>query len=231
MRRPLGVAISTVLVMAFSAAHAEERANLGNFPITLKIGFINFMDEAWEHGDVKYSFYPGLEGYARVFRNLYIGGELGYVSSEELMDAFLGMPIGHNRSLTFLPIELNLKYVIEAAPSFFIDFGAGVSYSYASVQEELFLVTDYSVYDDSAWLFGGQFFVDLTYKVKRFLVGLNWKYQITQSLEVDPLKSSQLIGSLPPPLQSLVPKFFGFDVFDQADYSNFRIGGHIGVTF
>jgi len=231
MRRPLCVAISTVLVMAFSAAHAEERANLGNFPITLKIGFINFMDEAWEEGDVKYSFYPGLEGYARVFRNLYIGGEFGYVNSEELVDAFLGMPIGHNRSLTFLPIELNLKYVIEAAPSFFIDFGAGVSYSYASVQEELYLVTHYSLYDDSAWLLGGQFFVDLTYKVKRFLVGLNWKYQITQSLEVDPLRSSELLGSLPPSLQPLVPQILGFDVFDQADYSNFRIGGHIGVTF
>lgn len=231
MKKSLWVSISTVLVMAFSAAHAEERANLGNFPITLKIGFINFMDEAWEEGDVKYSFYPGLEGYARVFHNLYIGGELGYVSSEELVDAFLGMPIGHNRSLTFLPLELNLKYAIEAAPSFFIDFGAGVSYSYASVQEELYLVTDYSVYDDSAWLWGGQFFVDLTYKVKRFLVGLSWKYQITQSLEVDPLKSSELIGSLPPLLQQLAPKILGFDVFDQADFSNFRIGGYIGVTF
>jgi hypothetical protein len=231
MRRPLWVAVSAVAVMAFSAAHAEEKANLGNFPVTLKIGFINFMDDAWEHGDVKYSFYPALEGYARIIRNLYIGGEFGYVNSEELVDAFLGMPIGHNRQLTFLPIELNLKYALEAAPGFFVDFGAGVSYSYASAQEELFLVTHYSVYDDSAWLFGGQFFVDLTYKVKRFLVGLNWKYQITESLDIDPMKSSELVGSLPPSLQQLVPKILGFDVLDRADYSNFRICGHIGVTF
>lgn len=231
MKRAFWVAMTTVFVMEFSTAHAQERANLGNFPIAVKMGLINFMDDAWEHGDVEYSFYPGLEGYARIIHNLYIGGEFGYVSSEELVDALLGMPIGHNRQLKFLPIELNLKYAIEAAPNFFIDFGAGVSYSYASAQEELFLLTHYSIYDDSGWLFGGQFFVDLTYKVKRFIVGINWKYQITESLEIDSLKSSELLGTLPKSLQPLVPKILGFDVLDRADFSNFRIGGHIGVTF
>ena len=93
------------------------------------------------------------------------------------------------------------------------------------MKEELYLVTHYSVYDDSAWLLGEQFFVDLTYKVKRFLVGLNWKYRITQSLEVDRLKSSELLGSLPPVLQPLVPKILRFDVFDEADYSNFESVG------
>jgi hypothetical protein len=55
---------------------------------------------------------------------------------------------------------------------------------------------------DDEWLFGGQFFVDVNYKVDNIFFGANLKYQITEE----------------------------YDDID-TDFSNFRIGAQIGLLF
>jgi hypothetical protein len=56
--------------------------------------------------------------------------------------------------------------------------------------------------DEDEWLFGGQFFLDLIYKSDQFFCGINAKYQITED---------------------------GDDV--GIEFSNWRVGGLIGVLF
>jgi len=225
--------ICLVFIVTPAVPHAEERATLGNLGLGARLAYIGFTDPVWAHGEVDDSFYFGLEGYAEITRNLYIGGEIGYVNSEELVDLFLGYTLGHNRQLTYVPLELNLKYSIEAAPNFFLDFGVGVSYAYASSEEELFLFVYESGYSDSDWLWGGQIFVDLTYRIKRFFFGLNWKYQVTETYELAPSVSSALFGSIPEPVEAVVRGLFGINTptFERFDFDNYRIGMRIGLAF
>jgi len=235
MKRSLLMSIGLVLLLATVGLAAEEEAALGNFLFGLKANYIGFTDEVWAHGSVDDSFYLGLEGYAEITRNIYLGGEVGYVHSEEITDAVLGYSVGHNRQLTLIPIELNVKYAIEVAPHFTFDFGAGVSFNYASPAEEMFLYIYETSYEDSGWLFGGQFFADLTYKVKWFFMSINWKYQITETYELDPAVSSQLFG--PPWIAAIIEQpvrnLLGIDTpaFDRFDFDNFRIGLTLGILF
>jgi hypothetical protein len=56
--------------------------------------------------------------------------------------------------------------------------------------------------DEDDWLFGGQIFLDFNYTFDQFFVGINTKYQVTED----------------------------FQDTDHS-YSNWRIGGQLGVTF
>lgn len=99
-----------------------------------------------------------------------------------------------------MPIEVNVKYAREFASNSVVDFGAGFSYSYTELTHQVFLGAVTEERDD--WLFGGQIFADLSYKINWFSIGVNAKYQITQSFKDEGL-----------------------------DLSNFRLGVHIGVIF
>lgn len=97
-----------------------------------------------------------------------------------------------------------MKYAKEAAPNLVVDFGGGLSYSYAKLTND-----PYSFYpgttrrvrgEDS--LLGGQVFADLTYKLGWFYCGVNGKYQVTQDF-----------------------KHEGFDL------SNYRLGIQLAIVF
>ena len=157
----------------------------------MKLDYIAFTDDHFDKpGDEDDGLYIGLEGYARIIQNLYLGGEVGRAVNIDIS----------GEDISFFPVEVNLKYVIAAARNFVVDFGAGVSYSYAELRDDSF---SSSVRDErSDWLFGGQFFADLTYKIHWFSIGINTKYQITQGFRGEGL-----------------------------DLSNWRIGAQIGAVF
>jgi hypothetical protein len=52
------------------------------------------------------------------------------------------------------------------------------------------------------WLFGGQFFVDLNYTIDEFFIGVNVKYQLTEDFKDD-----------------------------DVGFSNWRVGGQVGMIF
>ena len=111
--------------------------------------------------------------------------------------------------ITFVPVEINLKYAMEAASNFVVDFGAGLSYSYVELDRSIYFrhpelentVTSRSETRDE-WLFGGQVFVDFTYKIRWFSIGVNGKYQITEDFKDDDF-----------------------------DFSNWRLGAQLGIVF
>ncbi len=188
--------LTIIFVLVSTVTYAAERAPLGMGNLAVKLDYLNFTDDLVDDFDVDDAFYVGLEGYGEIAPNLYIGAEVGYANPD-------GDILGIDTEITFVPIEVNLKYAIKPDPNLVIDFGAGVSYNY--VDEDLSYRSE-SVSEDD-WLFGGQFFVDLNYKFSKFFIGLNAKYQITEEFEE-----------------------WSLDIADH-NLNNWRVGGQIGIMF
>jgi len=179
-----------------SAQENQEKAPLGAGNLALKVDYIAFTENDLEDLDVDSGLYLGIEGFGEIAPNLYLGLEVGYafVQSGDFFDLDL-FSDKLDVDLTYIPVELNAKYTAEVSPHFVIDFGAGLSYNYAKIDVQ-------DVVDESEWLFGGQFFVDLNYTFDQFFLGINGKYQLTE--EGDDLEVS---------------------------FDNWRIGGQIGFFF
>ena len=190
MKRLFLISICIALVMTSAALHAQERHPLGNGNFAVKLDYITFTDGFFDKsGREDDGLYIGLEGYGRIYENLYLGGEVGGALNITIF----------GEEISFFPIELNTKYAIKLVPNLALDFGAGVSYSYAKLKDHSLFGSDR---ERSDWLFGGQFFAELTYKIDWFSIGVNAKYQITQGFRDEDF-----------------------------DLSNWRIGAQIGVVF
>src|SRR4030067_2505276 len=133
--------VMTVFVMASTSVYAQQmKAPLGLGNIALKVDYIDFTDSTLEDLDLDASVYGGLEMYVQVAPGLSLGAEVGYTNPDEettftVFDPFLGpVTVELETEITYVPIELNLKYAIEAAPNLVFDFGAGVSMNYAELE-------------------------------------------------------------------------------------------------
>ena len=169
MKKPILLCLIGAFVMTSTVLSAQEKVPLGAGNVALKVDYIAFTEDDFEDADS--GLYLGLEGMGEVTSNLYLGFEFGYAVNIQGEMEFLDRK--RDVDLTYIPIELNLKYTPEVSPHFFMGVGAGISYNYAKIDVE-----HGGDLDDG--LFGGQFFVDLNYTFDRFFFGVSGKYQITQ---------------------------------------------------
>lgn len=189
MKRPFLFLLVLIFALASTDVYAAERAPLGKGNLTLKLDYINFTNEYWSDNDDS-GLYIGVEGYGEIAPNVYLGGEVGTAAN---IVALFGDEIN------YVPIELNIKYATDVNSNFVLDFGAGASYNHAELRvARLFTPTT----EEDVWLFGGQFFADLTFKIKTFSIGVNAKYQVTEDF-----------------------------VNEDFDFNNWRVGGQIGIMF
>lgn len=204
MKRIVFFLIAISLVITSSMAYGADKVLLGNGNIALKLSYLNFTENALEDLDNDDCFSMGLEAYNKIASQLYVGMEIAYANAEGSAHVMnrIEERVKADTEITFIPIELNLKYVIDVAPRLALDFGAGASYSW--MKEEISARGSSSAEDD--WLWGGQLFASLHYKVERFFMGINAKYQFTENFEI---------------------KDYDTDV----NANNWRIGGQIGVMF
>jgi hypothetical protein len=163
MKKVMLLCLIGAFLMTCTVVRAQETAPLGAGNLALKVDYISFTEDDLEDADLDSGVYLGLEGFGEITPNLYLGLEVGYAFVDEGK---------FDLDLTYVPVELNLKYAAEVSPQFVIDFGAGVSYNYAKIEDHDF--------DEDDWLFGGQFFVDLNYTFDCFFLGVNGKYQLTE---------------------------------------------------
>jgi|APFre7841882630_1041343.scaffolds.fasta_scaffold101418_1 hypothetical protein len=191
MKRLILFCFIGALVVTSTVVSALEKAPLGNGNFAVKLNYIAFTDSHFSEGDNEnVGSYLGLEGYGKITPNVYLGGEIGTATNINF----------GGEEISFVPLELNVKYAKEAARDFVVDFGAGLSYSSVKIQNTpLFGVAQESRSD---WVWGGQVFADLTYKIQRFCIGVNGKYQITQDFNNENI-----------------------------DLSNYRLGVQLGMVF
>jgi hypothetical protein len=207
MKKLFLFSLMMAFILASSTVYAEQKAPLGIGNIAVKLDYINFTDDVLKDSDVDTGLYVGLEGYGEIVPNLYLGAEVGYTNPDGNVDMDVYVPYGivHGHAdtdLTFVPIELNLKYAIKAVPNLVIDFGAGGSYNYVK-EKATVSALGISISDSTDdWLWGGQFFADLNYTINQFFIGVNAKYQLTEDV-----------------------KDYNYN------YNNWRVGGQIGIMF
>lgn len=171
-------------------AYAEEKAPLGIGNVAVKLDYIVFTDDYWSDSNTEDDgLYIGLEGYGEITPNVYIGGEIGTAANITVF----------GNDIQYVPVELNIKYAMAADQNFVLDFGAGASYNYAELTIERIGGPDI---EEDDWLFGGQFFAGVAFKINWFFIGADAKYQITEDF-----KDSDF------------------------DFSNWRLGGKVGVVF
>ncbi len=156
-----------------AAVFAEEGGSLGGVNFALKIANIQFTDDVLDDVDLDSDVYYGIEAFVETLPNLYLGMEVGYANPEGSFN-FYGYKIG--TELTYVPVELNLKYAFSPNKDLSFDLGAGVSYNYTEEK----ISTRASTLKEDEWLFGGQLFADANYKMGDFFVGLNGKLQLTE---------------------------------------------------
>jgi opacity protein-like surface antigen len=202
MKKLLLVSLMVVFVFTATSLYAAEKYVLGQGNIALKVDYIYFTDDAFDNIDIKDAVYVGLEGYYALMPNLYLGMEVGWAAPSN--DGRVN-DINVDLDITYIPVELNLKYAAELAPSWVVDFGAGVSYNYLKVE------ANHLDADADDWVFGGQVFTDLTYKINnQWSIGINGKYQFTDDLEFD---------------------VKGEDIQTNTNANNWRVGAQVGLMF
>jgi hypothetical protein len=98
---------------------------------------------------------------------------------------------------------VNAKYVFDINPQVKFDLGAGISANWINFDIDV----GNSSFNSSDWLLGGQFFVDVDYKfAPNWFVGANFKYQVTQEIELEGVNTN-------------------------TSANNLRLGGQLGYTF
>jgi Outer membrane protein beta-barrel domain len=162
--------IVVVLILAVSLsflstiAYAAEKMTLGVHNFAIKVDSINFDNNNTDNG-----VYVGAEGYSEIEKNLYLGAEVGYTSTDGKVKIFGATA---DSDVIFLPIEINLKYAVRIIDHLIIGFGIGGSYNYTK--------EDISGSDSKdEWLFGGQGFGDINVTIGKVFLGINAKIQFT----------------------------------------------------
>ncbi|MFZ2198702.1 MAG: outer membrane beta-barrel protein [Thermodesulfovibrionales bacterium] len=203
MKKVILLSFCIVLMLAATSAFAADRYALGMSNLALKVDYFSFTEDVFDNIDLDDGVYVGLEASHALSPNFYLALEAGWAETESDGDVVvLGRPTNVDIEVTYVPIELNLKYALELSPSWVLGIGAGASYNYFNIEATRLDI------DDDDWLLGGQVFADLTYKSGSWFFGINGKYQFTEDTE---------LGSR--------------DVETDTNANNFRVGAQLGVTF
>ena len=205
MKKLFVLSLLVMFVFASTSVFAAERYALGMSNFALKVDYINFTDDVFDNIDLDNGIYVGIEGYYAVMPNIYLGMEIGWAGAEN--DDKIGN-LKVDIDVTYIPIELNLKYMAEIAPQLVLGVGGGISYNYFEIEANRI------DRDADDWVFGGQIFAELNYKMDDFwFLGLETKYQWTEDLKFDDVGIN------------------GRDFDTKTSADNWRIGARVGFVF
>jgi len=176
-RRYLFFAIGFALIFNAGICLAQPPA-LGNYHLSFKVDYLEFTDNI-DSRDVEKGPYFGIELFGMLFDNLYLGGEVGYFKQSDGPESVaVDQPdsqIPHDVKLTYVPVELNLKYVV-GGYRWAWAVGGGPSYNYVNFDSN---VESFRESVDE-WIWGGQVFMDLNYVGDILFAGINGKYQLVE---------------------------------------------------
>ena len=181
MKRGLALFVAVCVVFGATSLFAGQDYPLGRHGVDVKVHHFAFTDDVFGDVDLDTGVYVGVEGSFALTPHLYLSPEVGYVGTDNSDHVdFMGESIKVDVDVTYVPVELNLRYAIGFAEKWVFGFGAGGSYNYFKVEVDPKGADDEDVDD---WVWGGQVFADLTHNFGSWVMGLNFKYQFTEDLE------------------------------------------------
>ncbi len=152
----------------------------------VKVDYFHFFDSAIKSAGAQDAVYVGGEFYYPVFfPNFFLGVEAGWAGpSGTISETAFGRVASLDTDITYIPIELNMKYVMPINPCWNFAIGAGVSANYMNFDTTLsgLNLAGNSVSinaNDNQGLFGGQFFAEFNYRYLNWEFGIDAKYQLT----------------------------------------------------
>ena len=176
MRRIVLIVLLAVLPAGFVAKTAQtEETSLEEVTLGLKVGMIGFTSTAADELNVDSGPYVGLEAFRKISERLHLGGEIGYARSSG------SIPLVETE-LTYVPIELNLKYAAAVTQRMDFTLGGGFSYNYVRFEADC-LGTCFDSEED--WHPGLQLFGGVQFNALRFLLGVEGKYQVSEERDLD----------------------------------------------
>lgn len=164
-RYVLLIAGLTLLATVTTAAAFPAERTFG-----LKAGAIGFTEGAAASLDLERGSYLGAEVYGRIAERLSLGGEIGYSRLEG------SIPLVENE-LTYIPVELNLKYSGEIRSELDYFLGAGLSYSFVELEQDC---QGTCFAEDEDWVAGAQLFGGVELRLRKWLFDLEGKYQLSE---------------------------------------------------
>lgn len=198
-------------VVILIAANVNAQTYQLGAGVAVKVDYFHFTGTTIDNLNAQDGVYIGLEAYKQVFiPHFFLGMELGWAGTSGTISTDLpGNPFSFSNTHTlstdinYIPIEFNAKYVLPISPVWDLGFGAGFSRNYFGIEGT---VPGTGSVSDNDWIWGGQFFGELNYKVQNWAFGLNVKYQLTEDMHL-----------------------FSADTGTSAD--NLRIGGQVAIGF
>lgn len=197
------LAVCTVTVIWPVLAPAQTDEPLGAGGARIKLAYLGFTDSILDDYRIDHPTYVGLEAYWKVHPQLYVGGEVGYANQDSSAGILVDTVWRRAETeITYVPIELNVMDVIPFGEHVQTRFGIGVSYSYVHIES-----------DPPP----GGIMLKSTDNDEEWLIG------------------GQLFADISYHINNF---FFGVDVklqitsdWGDEDYTNGRIGGHLGWAF
>lgn len=174
----------TLAALLAMAAGLDARAEDGRAPdpggpplgrghLWVKFARADFQDDAVVVWGVDRATHVGLEGYWAGGRTYHVGGEIGYTSAGDLLTSDGDLI----RDFGFFSLEGNNKWVFDLTHGFSAGVGLGAAVFWVEGDEVAYV-------DGEAWSsplasfgVGVHLFGELTWRVNRFLVGVDAKYQ------------------------------------------------------
>ena len=189
--------VGMTFFMLYASVCCANSTSLGIGNFSIKLDRFQLIDdlEFWEFNDIENGYYVAIDWYGHLGRNFYFGAEIGYTN-------LTGKVFGIGTELTLFPIEMNVKYALAGIQAVQLEFGLGASV--LTVYGEVIappLIGTIEEFFHTRTIYGGQGFINLNFKFKRFFFGANAKYQITE------------------------------DLAKGLNLDNYRVGAHIGLTF
>ncbi len=218
------VLIPVLFLLAVLSSTCAQAQTYGD-DISVRVDYFHFSDSQIKRLNAADGVYVGVEAYRQLFcPSLFFGlaigwaGTSGNVSGTVQNPLFLPLFASADSNIDYVPIEFNIKYVVPISRCLNFAFGGGGSINYFSISSNINVRPVGNGFrqgqiglqsanaSDSDWVWGGQVFGELNYRISNWFIGADVKYQLTQDLNL-----------------------FGIDT--QAGADNFRAGGHIGFSF
>jgi hypothetical protein len=176
MKKAIINAVAVLMILGISiSVQAQEIYPLGYGNMAIKLDYFSLDDKVFQGAKEDGGISLGLEIYGQIVSGLYVGYEVAWATQSA------DFTNNSKVEITYVPMELNLKYIFGFGRSFRWHIGGGLSYNYGEHKVKSTGIPPPTKTND--WMGGGQAFTNLTWIIRNTFIGIDMKYQITRDFK------------------------------------------------